>query len=683
MPTKLTREETRQLFAALEIQSLAEITDPWVGQFLSKLHDPVKKAAWNQLLSIIEEFRPEEYKRLNNFAKNNKGMLLEFQGWERWLKQLGALSFTRDFAPIQRRFWDWNWRALMKTRKGVALEAREMVGFLPWPRETGKSTHVEWACIAEGALLRGGYVIFYSGKQAQAEEHVTSIRDRIESEHVSDLYPWLGKPKMGAHGNKYGWGKEFLMTSGGWAIRPVGADVAIRGGKTLNLRPSLIVVDDLDELGESPLVVEHKEQILTRSILPMGNAKTRVLVPQNPIHANSVVNRMLTGVSLALALKTVFGRINTDGTLSREPIPALDNFAYEVRQADEGPYSVITSGSSNWDGIDVTGWESTLNRVGPPAFESEYQHRLDVSLEERVLPEYDDRVLRTNLCTWSQFEKLYQVRRIPSDWASDVGCDIGYSVGHRTAFTFLARVPQGAPLAGAIFRYRGCVFTATTIGDMSTAVKARMWPDENPQREWLSHEKLGERLVLNREHGWHFVTCDSGKTAGIPQWRHFLKSDRTQPHPFHRDEKAVDGLWKLGRPAWFDIVDDDQFFVPRDDRGLKVHRDQAFNWRLKPEKLTESGVTVQQPMKADEDSCDATRMCTAAPSFGPVQRPMTQAEKIQAVIPQGFHKSELSQQVDMHPNQRHITGEMAEWFAKKQLGLNRPKLYDSWGQPIR
>jgi len=680
---KLTREETQTLFRALEISSLSEIDDDWVGQFLSKLNDPVKKAAWNQLLGIIEEFRPEEYKRLNNFAKNNKGMLLEFQGWERWLKTLGAQTFTRDFAPIQKRFWDWNWRALLKIRKNVPLDPKEMVGFLPWSRETGKSSVTEWACIAEGALLRGGYVIFYSGKQSQAEEHVTSIRDRIESEHVSDLYPWLGKPKVGAHGNKFGWGKEFLMTSGGWAIRPVGADVAIRGGKTLNLRPTLIVVDDLDELGESPVVVEHKEQILTRSILPMGNDKTRVLVPQNPIHANSVVNRMLTGVSLALAIRTVFGELNDDGSMSTRPVPAVRDFAYEVRQTDEGPFSKITQGETNWPGITIEGWERTLNRVGPLAFESEYQHRLDVMLEERVLPEYDDRVLRTNLISWSQYETMYGTRRIPSDWICDVGCDIGYSVGHRTAFTFLTRAPHGAPLAGSIFRYRGCVFTATTIGEMSTSVKARLWPDENLQREWLSHEKLGERLVLNREHGWHFQTCESAKTAGIPQWRHFLKSDKTQPHPFHRDEKSVDGLWKIGRPAWFDVVDDDQFFQPYDDRGLKVHRDQAFNWRLKPEKLTESGLTIQQPMKADEDSCDATRMCTAAPNFGPTMRGMTQYEKVQAIIPQGYHVNELVKRVDLDPNQQHMTGQMATFLARKTLGLDKPKLVDPWGQPIR
>jgi len=151
---KLNKEESRQVLADLEITTLAEITDEWVGRFCSKLHDPIKKAAWIKLLAIVEEFQPEAAKRWANFAKGNKGMLLEFQGAEPWYKQLGALTFTRPFALVQQRFLEWNWRALMKVRKGIDLDPTELIGFQPWPRETGKSSITEWSCIAEGAILR-------------------------------------------------------------------------------------------------------------------------------------------------------------------------------------------------------------------------------------------------------------------------------------------------------------------------------------------------------------------------------------------------------------------------------------------------------------------------------------------------------------------------------------------------
>lgn len=645
---------------------------------MSNPTNPDSERIWQQRVRDLELAC-----KLASLSKQNKGAALEAQGWETWLRTLGAATFTRPFAPVQQRFWEWNWEVLRKVRAGIALEPKETVGFLPWSRETGKSSVVEWACIAEGALLRTGYIIYLCSKQSQAEDHVIAIRDRIESEHVADIYPWLGKPKMGTHGNRFGWGREFLMTSGGWAIRPIGADVATRGGKAINIRPTLIVPDDYDELGDSPHVVEHKENMLTRSILPMGNDRTRVLVPQNPIHANSVINRMLTGASLALAIKTVFGDINPDGSMSQRPVEAVKRFAYEVRQSDEGPYSVITKGESNWPGITVTNWETTLNRVGPPAFLAEYQHDMTVQQEERVLPEYDDRLTMAHVITRDQFEAKYGHRRIPSDWPCDAGLDIGYTTGHKSAWTFLSKVPQGLPLSGSIFRYRGCTFTGVGIDEQSVIVKAQMLPGEKLQREFMSHEKLGERNVLNTRHGWHFHPCDSAKTAGIAQWRHYLKVDRSKPHPFHRDEKDDMGRWKIGCPAWFDIVESKQFRAPIDDKGLKRHRDGAFNWRQVPIKLTDKGMTVEQPAKLEDDENDSTRSLLAGTSFGPAQQPMNMAQKINAVIPTGYHRVELAQRLDMSRDQQHLTAETAEWLARKSLKPKQPMKVDSWGQVIK
>ncbi len=620
-------------------------------------------------LDIIARFKP------------SKSAQLEKQGWETWLKTMGPTTFTRPLAPVQRKFWEWNWAIIQKIRLGIPLEEEETVGFLPWPRETGKSSHVEWACIAEGAMLRSGYVIYLSAKLSQAIDHVVAIRDRIESEHVAEVYPWMGKPKLGTHGNKFGWGQEFLMTSGGWSIRPVGADVAMRGGKSINIRPTLVVPDDYDELGDSPHVVEHKEHMLTRAILPMGTANTRTLVPQNPIHENSVVNRMLTGATMALAKRTVFGEIEEDGSLSSRPIPAVKGLVYEVRQGSTGPYVEVMRGESNWPGISIKDWERTINKVSPEAFLAEYQHDMTVAKEERVLPEYDDRILKLHVITWSQFEQRYKMRRIPSDWPCDVGLDIGYTGKHKSAWSFLSKVPEAFELSGTIFRYRGRTFTGVGIDEQSVIIRRELWPDETFEREDMSHEKLGERMVLNSKHGWHFNPfMDISKHAGVAQWRHYLQTDRSQAHPFHRDEKDENGRWKLGRPAWFDIVDDRQFISPVDDAGMKRHRDGAFNWRNVPIKLTDKGLTVEQPAKKDDDENDSTRgvLCR----FGPADQLASEAQKIQAIIPAGYHKNELAAR--MHPNQAHMTSEFAEWYAKKSLKKKGDVLVvDPWGQPLK
>jgi hypothetical protein len=80
----------------------------------------------------------------------------------------------------------------------------------------------------------------------------------------------------------------------------------------------------------------------------------------------------------------------------------------------------------------------------------------------------------------------------------------------------------------------------------------------------------------------------------------------------------------------------------------------------------------------DDDENDSTRMTLTR--FGPVEQPMTQAQKINAAIPEGYRPQDLAKRDDMTPNQSHMTGVMATFLAKKSLGLDKPKLYDEFGQ---
>jgi hypothetical protein len=626
-------------------------------------------------LKIFEERYPEEGKELAAYFAQNKGIAFEAQGYEYWLRHFGPHSFTGSFAPFHHSFWQWHWPIAQRLRAGQPLDPNDLVALMPWARDTGKSTVSEWAAIVEGALVRRGYVLWVSGKQEQAEEHVISIRDRIESEKLGAVYPWLGKPKMGVHNNKFGWGREFLMTgdtrSGvGWAVRPAGLNVALRGGKVLDMRPTLIVLSDVDEIGDSIAVVEGKEQMIARSILPMGDASTRIIFDQNPIHQNSVMNRILTRTSSVLAVRRIIG-----GGV----VPAFkDDLVIEFEQTEHGPRHIIKAGTPTWADMNITKCQVFLDRSGIDAFKAEYMHDLTANDEERVLPEYDDRVTRAHVITWSQFETFYGQRRVPSDWICEAGLDIGYSTGHRSGWTFLTTAPAWVKLAGSRFRYRGRSFQAIGIDEQSMAVKAGLWEGEQLHREMMSHEKLGERMVLNSKHGWHFQPCDSAKTAGLAQWRHFLTCDHHKPHPFHRDEKGMDGLWKIGCPSWFDIVADDQFYSPTDDYGLKRHRDGAYNWKRRKVKVTESGLTVDEPMKMDDDENDSTRSLLAGQPFGQIQS-MSESQKIQALIPEQYRAAQMKER-HVHPNQAAMTSEIAMILAKKQLGGGgKPQILDEYG----
>ena len=671
------------------IQKGEEASTLFFGNIYRSVGDnPEKLKAWDVLFAEMNRSDPAYCKQLIAQLRV-KSTTLEMMGYERWLRTLGPHTFTRPMTgpPEYVAFWEWNWNTLMKRRRGEALLPKEKVGFIPWSREAGKSSSVEWTAIGEGAILRYGYVIYLTGVQSLAEQHVSSIRDRIEAEKVAEYYPHLAKPKVGAHGNKFGWGKDFLMTSKGWAIRPVGLDQAIRGGKTGDMRPTLIIVDDIDELDQSLAVIETNIRKLTRSILAMGDANTRVLVAQNPIHSISVVSRLLDGSIGALTRRTVFG-----------PVAALRNFAYETRQEDGGPVHVITSGESNWPGITVQMWEDSLNRVGPDGFLAEYQHDFTGEQEERVLPEYDDRDLRINVIKWSQFIAKYfpnddnPPRRIPNYWPLYLGGDIGYTPGHLSAFSWITRVPEDAPLSGTVFRYRGMTFTGMSPDEIAIAVKNAMWPARPPGyageysqvlSQLLSHEKLGERLLFNSKHGFFFQPCPKGKESGVPQWRHFLRPDKSQAHPFHPDELLPDGKWKLGRPAWFDIVDDGQFHAPKDDQGLKTHRDQAYNWKYRKIKITETGQTIEQPMKIADDTNDSTRMLLTM--LGPPVIPLTHDQKIARAVVTGYDWESLQKKVAAKiilPEQAEMSYVRARQRAERAVGRTAMPLCDEFGQEI-
>lgn len=619
-------------------------------------------------LEALRERNPEWHEKLQKYIEVHPVAIDEALGYDRWLKKLGPHSFTGDLSDFHKDIWNWYWPVTEKQRNGEQVDLEDLTYFAIWGRGLGKSTNAEWLAIAEGCLIGKGFVLYVSGTAEQAEAHVEAIRDRLETEEgLLKAYPGMRKPSgrggyTGEH-KQYGWRQDYLMTANGWAIRPVGLDKAIRGWKRGDTRVTMIILDDIDDDDDSPEVILKKERRIAKKILPMGTARTKVIFAQNLIHSNSVLNRMHTRQTDML-------------TLRKGDVPIK---SFEKIEIQRGLRNKITGGIPTWPFIDMAECQSYLDRSGYDAFMAEYQHDFTGEQNDRVLPEYDDRVLRLHVITWSQWERLYRVRRIPAEWPCDVGLDIGYTTGHRSAWSFLTKVPDYAVLAGSIILYRGRTFQGIGIDDQAVTVRNDMWPDESIQRQFMSHEKLGERLVLAQKHRWTFQPCDSAKTAGIPQWRHYLLPDRTKPHPFHRDEKELDGRWKLGCPSYFEIVDDDQFITPRDDKGLKVHRNQAYGWKMRKVEETKSGMTVEQPMKAEEDTCDSVRMLFTA--FGPLQKPMTPSQKLNALIPRGYRPHELAER-QISPNQAAMTADLAYILASKAMKARTPQRTDEFGQVI-
>lgn len=583
--------------------------------------------------------------------------------WQTWLRAVGPRTFTGSFAPFHCDFWSWFWRLTQKRRNGEPLTDEESVFLAIWARGMGKSANVEWAAIAEGALIGKGYVLYVSGTQALADGHVQSIRERLESDEISRYYPHLSAPKVGKHGNQYGWRQDFLITKSGWAIRPLGLDVGVRGGRVGDLRPSLIVFDDVDNHSDSPLVVQNKLDTIARSIIPAGTRDTIFLGAQNLIQRNGVFSQIVNRRTSVLSRRIVSG-----------PYPAFDGLEIEARQTADGARNVITAGRPTWADFDLAACQKFLDDSGREAFLAEYQHDFSASEQGRVIPEYDESV---HVITWSQFEAVFGQKRIPAHWLCEAGHDVGFTAGHQSAWTFVATGAMNSKLPGAKFRYRGLMFTGVGIDEQAEYVKRSLWDGEQVIRWRMSHEALSERKTYREKYDLPFQACDSGKTAGVSQWRHFLRVDRTKAHPFHEDELLPDGGYRLGCPAWFDIVDDDQLLAPRDDRGLMTHRRQTRDWRYRPDVLGVGGMSVNLPMKTDEDSVDSCRMICA--TWGSDATPLTYTEQIEAALPEGYRRANAPKKLNDWNQDGWELGRLAELGkVKKAIGERHKDYGDNW-----
>ncbi len=245
--------------------------------------------------------------------KTEAARRLEAEGAERWLRTLGGRTFTGTFSGFHRELWAWYWKITMKRLAGLPLHEEELVFLAIWFRSGGKSSHVEWACIAEGACLGEGYVMYVCDTESQAKGHLAAIRNRLESSEIAASYPGLARPAVGKHGAQVGWRQDYLATASGWGIIPVGLEQGVRGGRQNDLRFTMIVLDDIDDIKDSPAAVEKKLDIISRSILPAGQADTIILFAQNLIHEDSVLNQILTRRSDVLSERVASG-----------PVPAFE-----------------------------------------------------------------------------------------------------------------------------------------------------------------------------------------------------------------------------------------------------------------------------------------------------------------------------------------------------------------------
>ena len=273
-----------------------------------------------------------------------------------WRNALFPDTYTAPLADYQDRFWDWLW----SIKPDISPDPHVDV----WPRGWSKSTTAEDGAVSLGARNICKYALYVSGTQQQADNHVQSIGGRLESNEVAIHYAALSERAVNQYGSSRSWRRSRLWTRHGFIVDALGLDVAIRGVKLGNVRPDLIILDDIDDATDSPETIQKKLHQLTHTILAAANPRfCVVMVVQNIVSRNGIVAQLVDGRADFLANRILNG-----------PYPAIENLVY----TGHGKDAVIESGDPTWKFMDLDACQRLVARIGITAFLAECQH--DVAL---------------------------------------------------------------------------------------------------------------------------------------------------------------------------------------------------------------------------------------------------------------------------------------------------------------
>jgi len=281
------------------------------------------------------------------------------------------------FAPHHLDFWSWIW-SVPPDRAELVMRSPAFVGV--WARGGAKSTSAEMAAAALGALRRRHYAIYVSSTQVQADDHVENVSAMLTGDEFESAYPAMAdRAVLKVAARRGAWRRARLQTAAGFVIDAVGLDRAVRGLKLGKQRPDLIVLDDIDDENDSPIVTERKLRRITRAVLPAGaQGNTAVIAIQNLLIRGGVFDQIAGGARGVLSRRVLSGPIPAVRGLTWDPLP-------------EGK-ARITGGEPTWPaGQSLAVCQSQMDQWTLEAFLIEAQHEIR-RRGLRIYPAFDEHV---------------------------------------------------------------------------------------------------------------------------------------------------------------------------------------------------------------------------------------------------------------------------------------------------
>src|SRR5262249_27747279 len=209
--------------------------------------------------------------------------------WRVWLPSVAPKTFTAPFEWFHANFLDWYWALLSLRAAGETVpENMPLAGLLALGRGLGKSTILEAIALAEGAMVPDSFAVYISSTQDKAKEHLASIRSLLESSEIAKFYPGLANPRLGKFGNQRGWNAEAVYTDNDFGVVAVSLEKGIRGLRDEERRPTFILIDDIDERDDSPVIKQEKFDTVRFDALPMLAPFGVAIYAQNLIYSGSL-----------------------------------------------------------------------------------------------------------------------------------------------------------------------------------------------------------------------------------------------------------------------------------------------------------------------------------------------------------------------------------------------------------
>ena len=498
-----------------------------------------------------------------------------------WAKEIFPYLFSRPYTTYQKEFWKWADTIEPDTRYRPRIECQ--------PRGVGKSTNAEAAVVKWVATKKRKMIGYVSLNDQKATKHFDSIKSMLEDSKFLSAYPHCKPGIQKLRDVAAQWSRDAIVTESGAMIVPLSLQGSSRGWKSsTGSRFDVIVLDDIDELGQSVEFTRKLINILKGEILAAGNDNTLVLMPQNLIYRDSICSQILDHRADILSDRIFCG-----------PYPLLKWYDAEKLDLNDGTGAkqwVITAGEPYDDAINLEYAQKLLNTFGKSLFDRECQQDVKTVEDDKDFREWDERY---HIITYSEFRKVMEgvwndqrnCPQIPVRWNVGMGFDWGTTRGHPSSVAFVARPPEITPYSNLHFVFAEVVMPKFPLdafetpevvspGRVAEAVQLTLkeWNVEESQVQMklMSHEASAAlntmALDLKDDVKMFWGKWKAKKGSGVPQIQNLLEIDYTEPHPFRRYPAGhpKEGQPLMGKPRLYFVVEDSQGELWSDGTNLYV-----------------------------------------------------------------------------------------------------------------